>query len=135
MHVVTLRGGRTGRVRGAECAQACGRTLAAPAGARVGAATQRGRNFGPTRGSRHAAAHHPLGRRRGILAAAAPQAAYPLARLGLALGEPEGAGWPTRGTGAPSNPKLLAVCLSRNDNRGRSGPGHTTPEANSRVGV
>jgi len=64
-------------------------------------------NLGPTRSDRHATAHHPLGRGGGILAAAAPQAAYPLARLGWALGETEGAGWPTRGTGAPSNPVLL----------------------------
>jgi hypothetical protein len=64
----------------------------------------------------------------GILAAAAPQAAYPLARPGLALGEPEGAGWPTRGTGAPSNPVLL-LCAYAETITGAI----PTPEANSRV--
>ena len=108
VHVVTLRGGRAGRVRGTECAQACGRTLAARPGPGSGPLLSGAAlNLGPTRGSRHATAHHPLGRGRGILTAAAPQAAYPLARLGLALGEPEGAGWPTGGTGAPSHPVLL----------------------------
>jgi hypothetical protein len=65
-----------------------------------------------------------------MLAAAAPQAAYPLSRLGLALGEPEGSGWPTTSRGI--EPCAPAVCLPRNDNRG---PGHATPKATSRVGL
>jgi hypothetical protein len=132
VHVVTLRGGRTGRSE-ARSAHRHAPHTGCPARAR---GPGRGRyslsgaalNLGPTRGSRHATAHHPLGRGRGILAAAAPQAAYPLARLGWALGETEGAGWPTRGTGAPSNPVLL-LCAYAETITGAI----PTPEANSRV--
>jgi hypothetical protein len=94
VHVVTLRGGRTGRseARSAHRHAAANWPRQAGPGPRSGSATQWCRSFGPPRGSRHTTAHHPLGRGRGILAAAAPQAAYPLSRLGLpvALGEPEG---------------------------------------------
>ncbi len=64
VHVVTPRGGRAGRVRGTEGAQACGRTLAAPPGARAGAATQWGRiELGPD--SRQQTYHCPPSTRAG----------------------------------------------------------------------
>jgi hypothetical protein len=75
VHVVTLRGGRTGRSE-ARSAHRHAPHTGCPARAR---GPGRGRyslsgaalNLGPTRSDRHASAHHPLGRGGGILAAGA----------------------------------------------------------------